>query len=269
MQELPAEAADVFARAPTNETPAAKAQRLYHLAGALEYAGKTDEALATSQEASELGEANSERLDAAYFSVISRTPWILFHSKRYDDARDAYSQLLARFHGKSDNKGAQLTAREARLMLSNLAAIQNDFPEAEEWLEQILDEVPDDVSASNDLGYIWVDQGKHLERSLRMIQYAVAESPNNGAYRDSLGWAWYRLGKYDDAIGELIKATELMEEPDGVVFDHLGDALAKADRPDDARAAWEKAAAAFDKEHDAEKAQLAREKIAAPPGTKP
>ena len=59
-------------------------------------------------------------------------------------------------------------------MLSNLAALQDDLLQAEEWLEQILDEAPDDISAANDLGYIWVDQGKHLERSLRMIQFAVA-----------------------------------------------------------------------------------------------
>lgn len=265
MRDLPAESAAVLARAPTDETPAAEAQRLYHLAGALEYAGKTDEALAAAREATDLAEANADQLEGAYAMVVARVPWILFHAKRYDGALAEYEKLLARFDGKQDAKGAREIAREARLMLSNLAAIQENFVDAEEWLEQILDESPDDVSASNDLGYIWVDQGKHLERSLRMIEYAVAKAPENGAYRDSLGWAWYRLGNYDKAIDELSKATDLLDEPDGLIFDHLGDALDKAGRADDARAAWEKAVTAFDKQQETEKARITREKIAAAP----
>ena len=55
--------------------------------------------------------------------------------------------------------------REARLLLSNIAVLQNRPAEAEEWLEQVLDEFPDDASASNDLGYLWAERGAHLERA--------------------------------------------------------------------------------------------------------
>lgn len=261
MQDQAAAAAQIFARLPADETPAAKAQRLYHLAGALELDGQSDQALAVAREAAELAEANKEPLEDAYFAIVGRVPWVLFHAKRYDAARQAYTAQLARFENQLDDKGARASAREARLMLSNLAAIQEDLPHAEEWLEQILDEAPDDISAANDLGYIWVDQGKHLERSLRMIQFAVAEAPDNGAYRDSLGWAWYRLGKYDQAVTELNKAIELIEDPDGVILDHLGDALAKSGRTDEARAAWQRAITAFEKEQETQKAQATRDKL--------
>ncbi|MBL9122155.1 MAG: tetratricopeptide repeat protein, partial [Planctomycetaceae bacterium] len=269
LQERPGEAAAIFRRVPAGETAAAQAQRLYHLSGALELDGQSDAALEAARTAAELAEAHREPLAEAYYAILGRVPWVLFHAKRYEAAREAYAAQLARFEKQTDNKLAREAAREARLMLSNLAAIEENLPQAEEWLEQILDEAPDDVSAANDLGYIWVDQGKHLERSLRMIQFAVAQAPENGAYRDSLGWAWFQLGKYDEAIAELNKALELIEDPDGVILDHLGDALQKAGRPEAALDAWQKAVAAFEREQETRKAEATRAKIAHAPAANP
>ena len=64
------------------------------------------------------------------------------------------------------------------------------------------------VGALNDLGYLWVDQNKHLHRSLKMVEIASAAEPDNIAYRDSLGWAYYRLGRFEEAVRELKKAAE-------------------------------------------------------------
>lgn len=261
VQEQAAQAAEVLARAPQGETPAAKAERLYHQAAALELSGQTDKALAAAVEAAELAEAHAQALGATYYDILGRRPWVLFHAKRHDEARAAYLNLLERLESRRDDADARAAARDARMMLSNLAAIAGAMDEAEEWLELVLDEEPDDVSASNDLGYLWVDQGKHLNRSLKMIQHAVAAAPENAAYRDSLGWAWYRLGAYDEAVAELTKATELIDEPDGVILDHLGDALAKAGRADQARSAWERALASFEKEQDDDKARATRAKL--------
>ena len=55
----------------------------------------------------------------------------------------------------------------------------------EEWLEQVLDEDPSDVSAQNDLGYLWADQNKRLNRSLRMIRNAVIGHQEERLFRDS------------------------------------------------------------------------------------
>ncbi len=78
--------------------------------------------------------------------------------------------------------------KEVRLALSNLCVLQKKMPQAAEWLEQVLDEFPDDIVTLNDLGYLWADENKNLARSLRMIRKAVEGEPDNGAYRDSLGW---------------------------------------------------------------------------------
>jgi tetratricopeptide (TPR) repeat protein len=151
--------------------------------------------------------------------------------------------------------------REARLALSNISLELGDYPAAIEWLEQVLDEFPEDIGASNDLGYLWVDHNEHLQRALKLIQRAVEAEPERAAYRDSLGWAYYRMGRYEEAVVELSKAAA--GEPEGTILDHLGDALNEAGKKDDAIAAWKRAAAAFQKAGETRKWEGVQKKIAA------
>ena len=124
--------------------------------------------------------------------------------------------------------------------MSALCVVQGRLDEAEEWLQQVLDEYPDDVEADNDLGFLWADENKHLDRALKMIVAAVAAEPENRAYRDSLGWVYYRLGRFPEAVAELEKAVD-EKQPDGTILDHLGDAYEKLGRRDKAVAAWQRA----------------------------
>ena len=132
--------------------------------------------------------------------------------------------------------------------------------QAEEWLEQVLDEFPEDVGALNDLGYLWADQGKYLNWAFEMTRRAVAGEPDNVAYRDSFGWALYRLGRVSEAIQELEKAVA-GDDPDGVILDHLGDAYLQAERKTEAVATWRRAAAAFAKEGNQDKERATQQKI--------
>ncbi|MDP7205066.1 MAG: tetratricopeptide repeat protein, partial [Pirellulaceae bacterium] len=106
--------------------------------------------------------------------------------------------------------------------------------------EQVLDEFPNDIGAYNDLGYLWVDQNKRLDRAQRMIQTAVEAEPDNAAYRDSLGWAYYRQGEFDKAIEQLLLAADNSLQ-DEVIFDHLGDAYFSNGQTGKARESWKKA----------------------------
>ena len=146
-------------------------------------------------------------------------------------------------------------------MLSNISVQQHALPEAEERLEQILDEYPDDISALTDLGYLWVDQGKYLQRSLHMIERAVAAEPDNAAYRDSLGWAYFRLGRHEEARAELERAID-EEDPDPTILDHLGDVYAQLDKPAEAREAWQQALEKFDPTTHAKLIETTRKKLA-------
>jgi tetratricopeptide (TPR) repeat protein len=124
--------------------------------------------------------------------------------------------------------------------MSNICIEQNRVDEAIEYLEQILDEYPNDVGALNDLGYLLVDQRKCLERATEMIRIAVKAEPDNLAYRDSLGWALYQQGKHAEAIEHLKKAASA-EPPDPIILDHLGDAYAKLGKYELATKTWRNA----------------------------
>ena len=163
-----------------------------------------------------------------------------------ESARQSYEDLIARFDKQHDSEEARDVMHEARLILSNIAATEGKLDEAEEWVEQVLDEFPEDVGAMNDLGYLWADSGKHLDRALEMIRTAVAAEPKNIAYRDSLGWVLFRLGRLNEAIAEL-KAAAAGDDPDGTILDHLAEAQLKAGDVPAAIDTWNRAVAAFEK----------------------
>ncbi|HYW78519.1 MAG TPA: tetratricopeptide repeat protein [Thermoguttaceae bacterium] len=266
MEERSAEAADVFRRAIDDQELAEDAPTFYHyLAGALTMDDRIDEAVAAARKAVSLKKDSAEHL--------SRLAWVYYYGKRNNDAIRVYRDLIKRFDSDTESPATRDILREARLVLSNLYVLQGDLDEAEEWLEQVLDEFPDDIGAANDLGYLWADQGKYLHRALRMIRFAVDAEPDNMAYRDSLGWVYYRLGRYDEAVAELQKAVATVAEeseggtseengPDGVILDHLGDAYWAAGRTDDAKDTWRRAVDAFRKNEETEKMRATEEKLA-------
>jgi tetratricopeptide (TPR) repeat protein len=224
----------------------------YYLAGALTMAKKTDEALQEMRKAVEAN-PNNPRYE-------SRIAWILYQAKRMPEAAEEYENLIQKHAAKQQAEFREIM-RSARLALSNIALEQGNFPQAVEWLEQVLDEYPEDPGALNDLGYLWAERGLHLQRSLRMTQKAVELEPKNHSYRDSLGWAYYQLGRYDDAVRELIAATTDNEQADGVLFDHLGDALLKQGKPAEAKQAWQRAREAFQKAGEMKKAEAVEQKL--------
>ncbi|HVX13998.1 MAG TPA: tetratricopeptide repeat protein [Pirellulales bacterium] len=214
-----------------------------------------------------------EAIDAARHaaSLAPRAPqvagWLaqlLSFAKRYDEAVEAGEDLIRRFDDADQSDLGRQEVHRARMILSNIAVLRHDTAAAEEYLAQILDEFPEDIGAQNDLGYLWADDSKHLQRALAMIERAVSAEPENAAYRDSLGWAFYRLGRYDEAVAELKKATA-GDEPDGVMLEHLGDACAAAGQAEAAAEAWHKAQAAFEKEGDADKIARVKQKLADQP----
>ncbi len=224
----------------------------FYLTRALALAGQTDEAILTAAQAA-AAFPDSPRLQA-------QPGWVYYYAKRYAEAEKAYAMILEQFDDQQESPDVRDAMRDARLILSNIGVQQQSLPAAEEWLEQVLDEFPQDVGALNDLGYLWVDQGKYLQRSLDMVLRAVEGEPENAAYRDSLGWALYRLGRYPEAVQELEKAA-LGDDPDAVILDHLGDAYAKVDRRADVLAAWRRAVQAFTQEGDQAKQQATKQKI--------
>jgi tetratricopeptide (TPR) repeat protein len=252
------EAAGVFQRGIDEKAlPESNPAFHFYLAGALAMDGNTDEALAAARIAAER-KRDDPRFD-------SRIPWIYYHAKQYDEAAKRYREVLDKYGNNFDSPEARAVVHDTRLILSNIAVLQNKLPEAEEWIEQVLDEFPDDVGALNDLGYLWADQNERLARAHRMIRQAVEAEPENAAYRDSLGWVLYRLGRHEEAVREQKKAIELSKskdkESDGIMYDHLGDIHAALGQKAEASVAWREAAAALEKAGEKDKLEAVRKKI--------
>lgn len=101
-----------------------------------------------------------------------------------------------------------------------------DKSSAEKTFLQILENHPDNGGSLNYLGYMWAEQGVHLERAAEMLTKALTLEPRNGAYLDSLGWTYYRQGKLELAEKYLNDAAQILPR-DPTVHEHLGDVLAK------------------------------------------
>ena len=248
-----AQAVKVLQRAVDRQPPAKKAAPLYYyLAGVLAAENRIDEALAAADKA-----AHAEKSSP---SMAGRRAWVLSYAKRHKEAAEAYGQLIETFGDDYHSSEVREFVRQSKLILANLCTQQDQIPQAEEWLEQVLDEYPDDTSALNDLGYLWAERSVNLHRAVIMIEQAVKEEPANGAFRDSLGWVYYQLKRYGEAVAELEKAAAV-ESPDPLIFDHLGDACRQAGKQTKAKEAWQRAVELFRKEGETDKAKQAEKKI--------
>jgi len=216
----------------------------FYLATTLEMQDKTSDALRTAKRAALLDEESA--------LLRSRIPWTLYHAGRTEEAVKEYRTLLNKFADDFENQQTRQVIRDAKRLLSAIAGQEDDLPEATEWLEQVLDEFPDDTGAMNDLGYLWIDNQTNLGRGFAMIQKAVSNEPDNYAYLDSLGWAYYRLGRYKEAVSTLQQAAQLAEGEDGTVLDHLGDAYLALGQKEKALSSWKQAADVLQEEDDAE-----------------
>ena len=204
----------------------------FYLSGALTLEKQYAEALTAARQAA--------RLLPEIPAVELRPAWVQYLAQNWPQAEAEYRGFLERFAEQHGSTAVRSAVREAKLALSNIAVAQQRPAASEEWLEQVLDEFPDDIEAMNDLGYLWADRHAHLQRALRMTQRAVEAEPDNPAYRDSHGWALYRLGRAAEAADELRKATDV-DKPDGIILDHLAEVLQHTGDREGARSAWQRA----------------------------
>ncbi|MGD9128402.1 MAG: tetratricopeptide repeat protein, partial [Planctomycetia bacterium] len=184
----------------------------YLLAAALEMQGKTDRAIRAIDRAI--------AHDPASARLGYQKAWILFHAKRYKEARNALEAFLAKHQKTYDKLPTRFLVADARQMLAHLVALANEVDEAQEQLLTVLDEFPDDTSAKNDLAFLWAERGVNLQKSLRLATDAVRADPKNGLYRDTLGWVYFRLGQNRRAAQELRQAVKLAPE-NKEISDHL------------------------------------------------
>ncbi len=85
---------------------------------------------------------------------------------------------------------------------------------------------PGDPTASNFLGYMWIDKKMNLDSARVLVESALEHEPGNGAYLDSYAWLWYQKGDIEKAVSYMIEAM-YRTRSDPVIFEHYGDMLLK------------------------------------------
>lgn len=224
------DAIDVLSEAashPSNDLQRERWRFLFFLSYAYEFQGETEQALQAIREA--------QTLNPNFSRLIYQEAWVYYHARQWDEALRLFEQVL------SDHSDDDSLTRDVRFRMSNIYVEQGDMAKGEKILEEVLEKFPDHPQANNDLGYLWADQGKNLERAHEMIQLALEAEPDNPAYLDSMGWVLYRLERYEEAVAYLQRATQQKHGEDGTIYDHLGDCLEKLGRSEEARKAWERA----------------------------
>jgi tetratricopeptide (TPR) repeat protein len=154
--------------------------------------------------------------------------------------------LLKRF---PDNDEAVKLIRQS---LSIAYVNQGNFVKGEAELEILLQKYPDDAGPNNDLGYLYAEQGKNLEKAESMIRKALSEEPKNMSYLDSLGWVLFKRGRAKEALEPMKRAVELMKaeveqiggNADATILEHLGDVYFQLHEIDKAVDLWKEAALA-------------------------
>ena len=125
--------------------------------------------------------------------------------------------------------GAKINPKEVAfyLLAGGIYEAKQDWDNAKQQYQKVLQIQPDNPLASNNLAYVMLEQGGNVEVAFAMAQTARRQLPHNPNSADTLGWAFYHKGVYTSAITQFKAA--LKKEPDNALFNyHLGLAYAKS-----------------------------------------
>lgn len=118
-------------------------------------------------------------------------------------------------------------------VLGTLAFLAGKHDQFAAWFEKALALDPQNHLAINDYAYALAENGRDLEKALRLVQRAIAIKSNVGAYHDTHGWVLYKLGRYEEALRELRLAVQTAPDTPDLRY-HLAAVYAKLGRKDDA-----------------------------------
>ena len=158
-----------------------------------------------------------------------------------NEAFDLMSQAIYRYEG-------------------TIAQLQGDKEHAKQYFQRVLDVDPRAGIAANNLAWLYLESGEHLDLALQLAQTAVQELPQMPEIQDTLGWVYYKRQLPDRAIVALKEAVRLAPQNPTYHF-HLGMAYAQAGDSAQARSALSRALAISGTFSDAAEARQALENL--------
>lgn len=178
---------------------------------------------------------------APHFTVALQEVYRAYMSLPHRPAAQAY-EFLVQYEPRAHEITVQVNRAGYYQVLGTLAFLSNRRDEYARWFEKSLALDPQNHIALNDYAYALADDGRELEKALRMIRRALAIKSDVGAYHDTHGWVLYKLGRYEEALKELRIAVQTAPETAELRY-HLAAVYAKLGRKDDALVELEKALA--------------------------
>lgn len=156
-------------------------------------------------------------------------------------AAQAYA-FLKQYEPRADEIKVAVDRAGFYQVLGTLAFLSGKRDEYAPWFEKALAIDSQNHLTMNDYAYALAEDGRELEKALRLIRRAIAIKSNVGAYHDTHGWVLYKMGRYEEALRELRIAVQTAPDTADLRY-HLAAVYAKLGQRDDALVELEKALA--------------------------
>ncbi len=80
---------------------------------------------------------------------------------------------------------------------------EKDYDHARDAYEKVLAVAPDNVTALNNLAYLYAQNLGQLDKGYQLARHAQDLNPTNSSTADTLGWIFSRQGQYTSALNLL------------------------------------------------------------------
>lgn len=179
---------------------------------------------------------------------------LLREAGKLEDTLKAYQALIDLVDNDEEIKDKDQKVEiidDIKYSMTGVLMEMKKVDEATAILESLLKKEPDNPTFNNDLGYIWADNNKNLDKCEQLVRKALEEDrklrlkakeksggedpDDNASYLDSLGWVLYRKKQFEDALKPLQEASRMEGGMNIEIYDHLADVLMALGRKEEAK----------------------------------
>lgn len=168
--------------------------------------------------------------DPRFLNGYAGLAQLYMRQRRGDEARKEFETIVRR----------DPRAVGARTMVGILLESQGKRDEARKWYEATVADLPTAPIASNNLAYIYAEDGANLDTALKLAQSARKELPENPEVGDTLGWVYYKRELPSLAVAPLEESVKQRPDNPQILY-HLGMTYAKLNQKAKARETLERA----------------------------
>ncbi len=151
-------------------------------------------------------------------------------------------EFLIRYEPRANEIKVAIDRADYYRVLGDLAHHLGKFEEALRWYEKAVQLDNQNHLALNNYAYSLAEQGKDLERALKLVNRALVIRSNLGSYYDTRAWVYYKMGRYEEALKDMRIAVDTAPNTAELRY-HLAAIYAKLGRKQDALVELEKALA--------------------------